>query len=155
MSDWGKWRALSRRERRVLVHAAMLLVYARVAVRFVALRTESASLPPAARTTGSPLDPETVASLVGAAATRLPFAVTCLHRALVTWWLVRREGADAKLRIGARTDGGFAAHAWVECSGVALRESAARLDAYRPFGVALTPAASAGRRSFPGERSAR
>lgn len=39
---------------------------------------------------------------------------TCLRQALLLWWLLRRRGEPAEIRIGVTTRGGFAAHAWVE-----------------------------------------
>jgi hypothetical protein len=46
---------------------------------------------------------------------------SCLVVALITSWLLRREGFTAKLRLGVRpSPDGIDAHAWVECAGVAL-----------------------------------
>jgi hypothetical protein len=46
---------------------------------------------------------------------------SCLVVALITGWLLRREGFNAKLRLGVRpSPDGIDAHAWVECAGVAL-----------------------------------
>jgi hypothetical protein len=48
---------------------------------------------------------------------------TCLERSLALWWLLARRGITSQLRIGARkSDGQFAAHAWVERNGEAIGE---------------------------------
>lgn len=48
----------------------------------------------------------------------------CLERSLVLWWLLRRRGLPAELRIGARKqDAHFEAHAWVELAGQVLNDS--------------------------------
>ena len=48
----------------------------------------------------------------------------CLERSLALWWLLRREGIEAELHIGARkTESQFEAHAWVEWRGVVLNDS--------------------------------
>ena len=61
---------------------------------------------------------QTVARAVGTAAVRGPVRATCLPRALLTWWLLRREGIASCLRIGVAREGGvFKAHAWVEHAG--------------------------------------
>jgi hypothetical protein len=48
---------------------------------------------------------------------------SCLPVALITGWLLRREGFTPKLRLGVRpSPDGIDAHAWVDCAGVALGE---------------------------------
>jgi hypothetical protein len=48
---------------------------------------------------------------------------TCLEQSLALWWLLRRQGIDPSVRIGAnKATTGFAAHAGVECDGAALNE---------------------------------
>ena len=48
---------------------------------------------------------------------------TCLRQALLLWGLLRRCGQAAELRIGVRTQDGFAAHAWVELDGEPLGQT--------------------------------
>jgi hypothetical protein len=50
----------------------------------------------------------------------LPGDTRCLVRSLVLTRLLARRGIPARLVIGARTTPAFLAHAWVECSGVAV-----------------------------------
>jgi hypothetical protein len=48
---------------------------------------------------------------------------SCLVKSLTLWWLLRREGIPADLRIGIRKENEkFEAHAWVERDGAALNE---------------------------------
>jgi Transglutaminase-like superfamily len=62
-----------------------------------------------------------VARLESAAAQRLPWRTNCLEQSLVLWWLLRRRGIAAELRIGARKqEGTFEAHAWVEVAGTPI-----------------------------------
>jgi Transglutaminase-like superfamily len=64
------------------------------------------------------------ARMVRAAARRIPMKLTCLEESLALWFLLRREGIAAELRIGARKTGDkFEAHAWVECDGEALNQT--------------------------------
>lgn len=64
---------------------------------------------------------------------RVPFATTCLDRAVALWWLLSREGISATLRIGVRKPEAtkLSAHAWVEHDGqVLLDEEAAGFAAF-------------------------
>lgn len=66
----------------------------------------------------------TIARMEAAAARHIPFETNCLEQSLALWWLLRRRGYPADLRIGVRKDTGrFEAHAWVEANGVVLSES--------------------------------
>jgi len=72
--------------------------------------------------------------MVLAAARRSLVGVSCLERSLVLWWLLGRQGIASQLRIGVRTDNQkFAAHAWVECQGLALGEPEAPHLHYAAF----------------------
>ncbi len=56
-----------------------------------------------------------IARLVAIAANHGPYRATCLRQSLALWWLLRRRGIPAELRIGVRKDDGdLKAHAWVE-----------------------------------------
>ena len=77
------------------------------------------------RSTADPLpEARRTAVLVNAAARRGLYDATCLRRSLLLWWLLRRQGIDSRLRIGARLDGdNFSAHAWVEFQDNVLNDS--------------------------------
>lgn len=48
----------------------------------------------------------------------------CLERSVTLWWLLRREGIEGELHIGARkSELRFEAHAWVQLRGVVLNDS--------------------------------
>jgi hypothetical protein len=53
---------------------------------------------------------------IAVARRRLPFATTCLHRAIAAHWMLRRRGVNTTLYYGvARTPAdGLTAHAWVQ-----------------------------------------
>lgn len=55
---------------------------------------------------------------------RLPSRPRCLPRALLLSALLRRRRMSAALCLGARADGAFDAHAWVEIDGRPVNEAA-------------------------------
>jgi Transglutaminase-like superfamily len=74
-----------------------------------------------------PTDPKPqanrIAHLVVAAGREGMFRANCLEQSLTLWWLLRRRGFEAELRIGARKKGEtFEAHAWVELEGAVLND---------------------------------
>lgn len=150
MRKWRQWRALSRDDRRLLVVAAALLVYARLRLPFVDFRADPGAAKrarPASYPEAALVRAQAVARLVGIAAACVPVRVACLHRSLVLWWLLHREGIPGELRLGAQTGAGpFAAHAWVQFAGVALDEEAAHVAQYAAFAQAVAPVVT-GRRS--------
>ena len=63
-----------------------------------------------------------------------PWRRTCLKRALVLQYLIRRAGGSAALQVGVRRDGAGAlvAHAWLTRNGTAYLEPATeRLDTFQ------------------------
>ncbi len=59
-----------------------------------------------------------LAWLVEVAGRYAPVAATCLKKALVLSWLLRKRGIQTELRIGvARHDGSLKAHAWLDYDG--------------------------------------
>ena len=60
---------------------------------------------------------------------------TCLEESLTLWYLLRRQGIPACLRIGVRKENEkFEAHAWVEHGGEALNQDEAMHRHYAAFG---------------------
>ncbi len=56
---------------------------------------------------------------------------SCLEKSLVLWWLLKRKGIDAQLRIGVqKEDSVFAAHAWLELDGKVLIDSEDTVQRY-------------------------
>lgn len=73
----------------------------------------------------------------------LPHQSKCLLESLTLWYLLRRNGFDADLVLGARTLlGPLEAHAWVELEGEVLNDGPHVRHVYEPFelrGVAARP----------------
>ncbi len=75
-----------------------------------------------------------ISRLEAATARHLFFQTTCLENSLALWWLLRRHGIAAELRMGARKEASrFEAHAWVELDGAILTEAAAEDVHFVPF----------------------
>jgi hypothetical protein len=120
---------LSPAERRTLALAWVLLLVAPLLLRVVPLRRLLVA-PWRRRAAGLP--PETVARLVDVAGRRAPGA-QCLAVALVTAWLLARQGTPVTLQIGvARRADRLTAHAWLELHGRPLLD-AAQSDGYTPI----------------------
>lgn len=51
-----------------------------------------------------------------------PGRALCLEQSLTLWWLLRRRGVDAELRLGVQPYP-FGAHAWVEHGGEPVNEN--------------------------------
>jgi hypothetical protein len=82
---------------------------------------------------------ERVARLVSIAANHGPYRATCLPQSLALWWLLRRRGIAAYLRIGVRKEQGeFQAHAWVEHRDQALNDNQGVTKSYAAFNPAVT-----------------
>jgi hypothetical protein len=76
--------------------------------------------------------------MVNAAARYGCGAPTCLEKSLALWWLLRRQGTESSVRIGARmVNGKLEAHAWVEREGLALNEPADQHRHYATFDAAF------------------
>jgi hypothetical protein len=66
---------------------------------------------------------ERIALLANIAGRRGVLTATCLRQAMLVQWWLRREGLDARLKIGTRLQAGqFDAHAWVELKDQALAQ---------------------------------
>lgn len=141
MSDWRKLAGLSWDDRRTLARAAAMLAHVKLTLPSVDFRTEREAATVGARVSEATLArARAIARLVGIASARVPLRVACLHRSIVLWRLLRKEGIPCELKLGARRDAGpFEAHAWVECTGVALNESEPDLARYSAFGEPVVP----------------
>lgn len=85
----------------------------------------------------SPVLPDSAHALIrmeAAAARHLFFRANCLEQSLVLWWMLRRHGIAADLRIGANKRAGrFEAHAWVEHCGAVLNDPDGEHRNFVPF----------------------
>jgi hypothetical protein len=83
---------------------------------------------------------ELIARMAAAAARNFFFDTNCLEQSLMLWWLLRRRGIAAELRIGARKEfERFEAHAWVEVDSAVLNDSSAEHQDFVPFDGPITP----------------
>jgi hypothetical protein len=130
----GKFRRLSRRDRRLFAEALVLLALATAAIRFLPFRTVGRL---ASRPLRNPVaDPASEAELIRAVrravlgcARRVPWSAVCFPQGLAAQWMLRRRGIPATLYFGAenhRTKG-LNAHVWVRvgAQGVVGTENAA------------------------------
>lgn len=139
MKKLRKFLQLSWTERWLLTEAVVLLVAVQVGLYFLPFRNLRRLLE---RVTVWPVE----LPFVGRAeATRIPWAVrlassfipnaTCLPQALVTHFLLMRNGYPADLKIGAarNQDGTVAAHAWVTSEQQIVIGALRDLDRYVPL----------------------
>jgi Transglutaminase-like superfamily len=78
--------------------------------------------------------------MAAAAARNFLFDTNCLEQSLMLWWLLRRRGIAAELRIGARKEfERFEAHAWVEVNSAVLNDASAEHQHFVPFDGSITP----------------
>ena len=143
------WRALPGDERRLLVQLAVLLPVIGGALRWFGLRRTYRLLGgaerPAASDTDGAEDSQTTAQrlvrLASIASRHGPYGATCLPQSLTVWWLLRRRGLAAELRIGVgKAEEHVRAHAWVELAGRAINNPpsiAEEFVAYRDLGRRL------------------
>lgn len=104
----------------------LLLVAARILVRFVPLRFWRSSVLHPEKQEPQATDDEWLAiraviRAVNRATQRMPIEMVCLPRAMVAQWMLARRGFTPRLVFGvARGDGAepaYAFHAWVEIQG--------------------------------------
>lgn len=145
---WHALRRMSWAERGGAARAWLALAGVRLALWVLGFRRSHALL---ARLAGAAVDlpagpagpaehpaiPATVRA-VDRAARLGPRPPTCLPRALTLWWLLRRQGLAAELRIGTRRAADrLEAHAWVECEGRVLDDRADIRDRFAAFDEAM------------------
>lgn len=153
MGTWKRFWSLSRRDRNTALEAATVIAASRLGLRVVGYRRWKSFLSRFSFHNGntSPVrevkynvhdSADHIALIAAGAARNLFFHATCLERSLGLWWLLRRQGLDAELRIGGRKDGDrFEAHAWVECAGIALNNTGDERTEFSVFGHSSAVAA--------------
>ena len=141
-SRWQKWRALSRRERRIAVEAGFEILRTARRLRrgglaragqdaLIGTRPEASMLH-----SGSAADAVSIARIVEIASTVSPVRPNCLQRSVSLWRILHRHGIGSEVRIGARADprGDIPAfHAWTEHNGVVLNDHPDVASAFVPF----------------------
>ena len=134
---------LPRRERRIVLAAAVALAATRLGLAFTSFRQWRQMLGWLAPAQRECLDQKRdelaqrareIVRLGEAAARNLPWRANCLEQTLVLEWLLRRHRIAGTLRIGGRKDGDrFEAHAWVEFDGEILSGMDTAQTHYAPF----------------------
>ena len=140
---WERFRRLSAFERGVVLEATGGLLATWTGLRLIGFRRWErvlAVFTPSANTTGFAQGASVqesalvIARMQEAASRNLFFHANCLEQSLVLWWLLRRRGIDAALRIGARKDSErFEAHAWVELDSQVMNDASAEHRHFVPF----------------------
>ena len=146
MGNWQTFSRLTRREQRLVLEAITGLTATWVGLRLLGFRRwRSLLLWTVPRNTEIPTENDSHSTVAGvlrmkeAAARNLFVTTNCLEQSLVLWWLLRRRGIAADLRIGARKAGQrFEAHAWVEFCGMALNSGGADHLHFAPFKESAT-----------------
>ena len=143
MKRWHRFWRLSGFERGVVIEATGGLLATWLGLRLAGFRRWKVALEwlsPSANAiallqSASPRESaQLIARMEAAAARNLFFSTNCLEQSLVLWWLLRRLGIAAELRIGARKEvGRFEAHAWVEADSVVLNDAGAEHRHFVPF----------------------
>jgi hypothetical protein len=136
-------RALAPWEQRLLARLVLLLPAIGAALRLLGFKRTRDLL---ARLVPTPADQDRlagastadeaqrIARLVAIAAHHGLYRATCLRQSLALWWLLRRRGIPAELRIGVRKDSGdLQAHAWVEHAGAPLDPGSPGYVAFADF----------------------
>jgi len=151
-----KWRRFRRRppeDRALILRAALFLPVTEIGLRLAGFRRWKALLERFSRVERR--SPALTPEALGATALRVVRAVrsaelhgpanpNCLERSLTLWWLLRRNGVESELHIGARKEGPrFEAHAWVELRGNVLSDAAEVHRHYARFDAPLVAAAAA------------
>ena len=137
-----RYRALDRASRRMFWRTAILLPLVRWSLRlrgygktFNSLQKRAQFQPKA--TEVAPESREEVQSTCRMVRAALRYSLaqyTCLEESLTLWYLLRRQGIPACLRIGVRKENEkFEAHAWVEYGGEALNQYEAEHRHYAAF----------------------
>ena len=136
MSKWNTLKHLSRRERAWLRQAWLFLPVVNVLLRRIGYRRTLGWLQTRCARKAASVLPEADAAalgrLVNIAARYSVLPVNCLPRSMVLWWLLRRAGVAADLRIGVQKEADvLMAHAWVEFAGVPVGDTGSgRYDAF-------------------------
>jgi len=157
-----KWRRFRKRppeDRLLILRAALILPLTGIGLRLFGFRRWKKLIEkfplPAHLLESMPADLQRETALRAVRAVRSvelhgPTHPNCLERSMTLWWLLRREGVNGELHIGARKEGGrFEAHAWIELGGQVLNDGAevhqhyARFDA--PIAAAVAESHAAGK----------
>ncbi len=151
VEKWRRFRLRPPEDRALILRAALLLPLTEIGLRLFGFRRwkeliEKFSLTPrVAQSLQVDLQQDVALRAVRAvrsAELHGPTNPNCLERSMTLWWLLRRDGIDGELHIGARMEGGrFEAHAWVELRGEVLNDGAEVHQHYARFDAPIAAAA--------------
>ncbi len=129
LRNWQKFQEFSWTEKFLFAQALLLLPINILGLKLLGFRRWQAvfqrllknNLPPNIDVQNA----QGIARIVNIAAAHGIFKALCLPRSMTLWWMLSRRGIASELRIGVRKEGEvFAAHAWLECQGIVLNDSA-------------------------------
>jgi hypothetical protein len=154
MACWMFTTANAHRVSRLTWSERYLFVQALVLLPVVALTLRSVGFGPLQRIIvrlsrtqqGVPVDQSpyirTSVWAIAAAARHARLDPNCLERSLLLWWLLRRRGVAAVVRIGVRKDASLLqAHAWIEVDGQVVADRTDVGAHFTPFERAIVPVA--------------
>ena len=114
-----RWRRLSRDQRLLTLEAAAAVAIATLLLPLISVKRLLRAAAPHLGKPSNRVRAEEWVVAMDRAARYVPGA-TCLTKSLALCWVLRRCGFDVLVRIGARREPGFAAHAWIERDGQPL-----------------------------------
>lgn len=137
-------------EKRLLLTSIAVLPLIALSLRFVRFQRVQAALANLSRPSSTtaipaegsdfPTEITTICRSVRVAARQYRGRFTCLPQALLLWWLLRRWGITADLRLGGRRiEQMFEAHAWVEYNGQSLETETQAVASFVPFDTVTNP----------------
>lgn len=136
LHKWQKFQQLSWAETFLLAQALLLLPINVLGLRVLGFRRWQSVLErllTKQRTDADVATAQAIARVVNIAAAQM-FRAVCLPRSMTLWWMLGRRGIASELRIGVRKEADtFTAHAWLECQGIILNDSAEVRTDFTPF----------------------
>ena len=132
LEKWRRFRSRPPEDRRLIARAALLLPLTKLGLRCFGFQLaknwiEKLSSPVNQKVVPKRDDQLGVAMRVTRAVLSAqlhgPVSPNCLERSLTLWWILRNEGVNGELHIGARKqEAQLEAHAWVEWGGRVLND---------------------------------
>ena len=137
LRKWQKFQELSWAEKFLLAQALLLLPINVLGLRILGFRRWQSVLQRMITNQQTSIIEVTtaqdIARVVNSASAQF-FRNVCLPRSTTLWWMLGRRGIASELRIGVRKeDNIFKAHAWLECQGIVLNDSAEVGTNFTPF----------------------
>ena len=121
---------------RIVLEAVFTLLWVKLTLKLFSFSRYKKELAPQPQFSADAIDRQTAAELVWAVdrlSARAPNALNCLPRALAVQRLLRRRGAEGRMRFGIRKTetGQITAHAWLTLHEEVIVGRVPHLDAYQ------------------------